>query len=56
VGRIQEATFSQPKSTVPRQNITAAEKKKEIQALAANLKEQAPQIQKLSAQLAAVFS
>jgi hypothetical protein len=37
---------------VPKQKITAAEKQKEIEALAANPKEQASQIQKLSAQLA----
>jgi hypothetical protein len=36
---------------VPKQKITAAEKQKEIEALAANLKEQASQIQKLSAQV-----
>jgi hypothetical protein len=39
MGRIKEATFSQLKSTVPRQKITAAEKQKEIEALAANPKE-----------------
>jgi hypothetical protein len=33
---------------VPKQKITAAEKQKEIEALAANLKEQASQTQKLS--------
>ncbi len=36
----------------PKQKITAAEKHKEIELLATNLKEQASQIQKLSAQLA----
>ena len=53
MGRITEATFSQLKSTVPKQKITAAEKQKEIEALAANLKEQAAQIQKVSEALAA---
>jgi hypothetical protein len=38
---------------VPKQKITAAEKQKEIQALAAKLKEQAAQIRKVSAQLEA---
>jgi hypothetical protein len=51
MGRIKEVTFSQLKSTVPRQKITAAEKQKEIKALAANPKEPASQIQKVSAQL-----
>ena len=36
---------------MPKQKITAAEKQKEIEALAANLIEQAAQIQKVSAQL-----
>jgi hypothetical protein len=36
---------------VPKQKITAAEKQKEIEALTANLKGQAAQIQKVSAQL-----
>jgi hypothetical protein len=36
---------------VPKQKIAAAEKQKETEALAANLKGQASQIQKLSAQL-----
>jgi hypothetical protein len=36
---------------VPRQKITAAAKQKENEALAANLKEQAAQIQKVGAQL-----
>jgi hypothetical protein len=36
---------------VPKQKITAAEKQKEIEALAANPKEEASQIQKLSAQV-----
>ena len=44
-------TFSQLKSTVPKQKITNAEKQKEIEALAANPKEQAAQIQKVSDQL-----
>jgi len=35
----------------PKQKITAADKQKEIEALAASLKEQAAQIQKLNAQL-----
>jgi hypothetical protein len=39
VGRIKEATISQLKSTVPKQKITAAERQKEIEALAANPKE-----------------
>jgi aspartate ammonia-lyase len=43
--------MSQLNLIVPKQKITAAEKQKEIEALAANLKEQAPQIQKVSAQL-----
>jgi hypothetical protein len=38
---------------VPKQKITAAETQKEIEALAANLKEQAAQIQKVSVQLEA---
>jgi len=50
---LKKRPFSQLKSTVPRQKITATEKQKEIEALAANLKEQAAQIQKVSAQLAA---
>ena len=37
---------------MPKQKVTAAEKQKEIEALVANLKEQAAQIQKVSAQLA----
>jgi HAMP domain-containing protein len=48
VGRIKEATISQLKSNVPKQKITAAEKQKEIEALAANLKEQASQIRKVN--------
>src|SRR5438105_15909267 len=35
----------------PKQKITAAEKQKEIEALTANVKEQASQVQKVSAQL-----
>ena len=36
---------------MPKQKITAAEKQKEIEVLAANPKEQAAQIQKISAEL-----
>ena len=41
------------KSTVEKQEATAAQQQNEIQALAANLKEQAAQIQKVSAQIEA---
>ncbi len=48
--RAQEATISQLKSTVVKRE-TIAELRKEVQALAATVKEQAAQIQKVSAQL-----
>jgi len=38
---------------VPKQKITAAEKQQDVEALVANLKEQAAQIQKVSAELEA---
>jgi len=41
------------KSTVENQEATAAQQQNEIQALTANLKEQAVQIQKVSAQIEA---
>ena len=49
----QEATISQLKSTVAEQNATTAQQQREIQALVATMKEQASQIQKVSAQLEA---
>jgi hypothetical protein len=55
--REQEATITQLKSAIARQQkdfqSTAAEQEKEIKALTASLKEQASQIQKVSAELAA---
>jgi Chaperone of endosialidase len=47
----QEATISQLKSTVAKQKTIGTEQEKEIQALAATVKRQAAQIQKVSAQL-----
>jgi hypothetical protein len=46
-----EATISQLKSKVAEEEITGSEQKKEIKALAAGLKEQALQIQRVGAQL-----
>ena len=46
----QETTITQLKSTVAKQEATAAQQQKEIKALTASLKEQASQIQKVSAQ------
>ena len=48
MGRIKEASVSQPKSTVPKQKIIAAEKQKEIEVLPANPKERVSQIRALS--------
>ena len=47
----QEATIAELKSTTANQEATAAQQQKEIRALTASLKEQALQIQKVSAQL-----
>jgi uncharacterized coiled-coil protein SlyX len=47
----QKATITQLKSTVAKQETIGAQQQKEIKALAANLKEQASQIQKVSAAL-----
>ena len=47
----QEATIAQLRSTVARQETLGAKQQKEIEALAATAKEQAGQIQKVSAQL-----
>ena len=47
----QQATIAQLKSTVAKQETTDAEQQREIQALSASLKEQASQIQKVSAQV-----
>jgi uncharacterized coiled-coil protein SlyX len=47
----QEASITQLKSSVAKQEISAAQQKDEIKALTATLKEQAWQIQKVSAQL-----
>jgi Chaperone of endosialidase len=47
----QEATIVQLRSTVTRQEASGVEQQKEIKALAANLKEQAMQLQKVSAQI-----
>ena len=43
--------MTQLKATVAKQEVTAAQQQKEIKALTASLKEQASQIQKVSAQL-----
>jgi uncharacterized coiled-coil protein SlyX len=47
----QEATISRLNATVARQETTGADQQKEIKALVTSLKEQASQIQKVSAQL-----
>ena len=47
----EHRTVQELKSTVARQDAIAAEQGKEIKALTASLKEQAAQIQKVSAQL-----
>jgi uncharacterized coiled-coil protein SlyX len=47
----QEATISRLNATVARQETTGTEQQKEIKALAASLKEQASQIQKVSARI-----
>ncbi len=47
----QQATITQVKATVTKQEAIIAQQQKETQALAASLKEQAAQIQKVSAQL-----
>jgi uncharacterized coiled-coil protein SlyX len=47
----QERTITQLKSTVTKQETIAAQQEKEIKALTAGLKEQASQIQKVSAQV-----
>jgi len=47
----QETTMMQLKATVAKQEVTAAQQQKEIKALTTALKEQASQIQKVSAQL-----
>ena len=48
----QGATISQVKSVIAKQEVTIGQQQKEIKALAASLKEQALQIQKVSEQLA----
>jgi hypothetical protein len=48
----QEATISQLKSTAAKQETAIAQQQKGMEAVAATLKEQALQIQKVSAQLA----
>jgi hypothetical protein len=47
----QEATISQLRSTVARQEVAGLQQRQEVRALAATLKQQAAQIQKVSAQL-----
>ena len=50
----QETTIAQLKSAVTKQEATATEQQKEIPDLTTSLKEQAFQIQKVSAQLEAI--
>jgi uncharacterized coiled-coil protein SlyX len=52
-GQEQDATIAQLKSAVAQQRSTNADQQKAIQALTASLKEQATQIEKVNAQLAA---
>jgi uncharacterized coiled-coil protein SlyX len=47
----EQAAITQLKSTAAKQDTTAAEQQKEIESLTATVKEQASQIQKVSAQL-----